>query len=839
MAKEKSQVFNPGAEIGNYRIVRLVGSGGMGQVYLAEDLRLGRKIALKILPKSLVSDAELVRRFKNEARAAAALNHPGIAHIYEIDEIDGSHFIAMEFVDGQTLSKFFKRGTLPLDRAVNLMIRVAEAIEKAHSSGVIHRDLKPDNIMVSRDGLVKVLDFGLAKDVSRLSAYGETDASNAPTEVALENTSPGTILGTTGYMSPEQARGKLELVDHRSDIFSFGCILYEVITLKRAFKGESSIDTIIKVVHEPAPSIVSTVPDAPATLNHVVLKCLEKKPEDRYSSMAEVIGDLKSVMNELPSSDESTISFSSFWDEPIRSPNSDSGVTDVPKASTTMLLNRSSGGFSKLWLIPAGLILCGIAAAIWYATSVGSTRQVDSIAVLPFENISGDPELEFLADGLTESLINSLSTIPGLSVKARASVFRYKGTNVDSKQAGADLNVATVLYGRLSRRGDQVTLSLDLVDTTAGNQVWGGKYERRMEQIASLEDEVAYSVSGQLRDKLSNDEQKRLSRRQTQSAEAYQLYLKGRFHWNKRTVADLNRSIEYFEQAIALDPNYALAFAGVADSNVVLPAYVASASHEAYSRARSSAKKALELDDSLADAHAALGVVYHEYDWDFAGSEREFKRAIELNPNYATAHHWYAELLLDLSQFEAALSEIRTAQALDPLSLIINTAVGTFLTASGQSELAVDQLNKAIEMDPNFARARLRLAFAYEEGGRFANAIQEYERHSLSVGRSQTEVQSDSLALKDAFAKGGAKAYWKTLVEIGETRLAKKTPDAPMAIAQAARYSRISDPDKAIEILENSYKQRGPEVLRLNLQAFDNIRDDPRFLDLKKRIGLP
>jgi serine/threonine-protein kinase len=829
-----ADLFKIGKTLNHYRILSKIASGGMGDVWLAEDTRLERKLALKLLPAEVASNPERLQRFRQEARATASLNHPNIAHIYEIGESGETHFIAMEFVDGMTLSRYLKSNRPDLATILKIFEGVADGLAKAHASGILHRDLKPDNLMVTHDGQVKVLDFGLAKLLS-------PPHDDMPQTRDTGITTPGSIMGTPSYMSPEQARGKTAEIDSRSDIFAFGCVLFEALTGAKAFRGEDPVDTLIKIVRDPAPSLTAINADLPHDLERIVRLCLEKDPDDRFQSIKDVAIELRAVRRELsnPTGTDDTIpifhdrygkrlSGSTDPDDPRR-------VTNDTATATQRYRHRA------IWPVGVLIVLVVAAACLYwfYLRPNPPIAQIGSVAVMPFENATGNPDIEYLSDGLTEGLINSLSRLPDLAVKARSSVFRYKGKGTDVQQVGKELAVQAVLNGRLQQRGDVLLLNIELVDAGTGNQIWGENYERKVEELSLLENEITRGVALGLRERLSGADALRLSKQNAADPEALPLYLRGRFYWNRRTVPDIERSIDYFQSAIAKDPAYAPAYAGLADAYVVLPAYQPSASHDVYPKARSAAQKALQIDDSLAEAHATLGVVLHEYDWKFTESEEEFKRALDLNPNYATAHHWYAELLLDLGRYDEAVAEIKVAQSLDPLSLIINTAVGTLLTASGKHEEAIVQLQNAIEMDANFARAHLRLAFAYEDLDRFADAAVEYEKHSIASGRPIADAAAEATQLKDAANRLGPEGYWRKLIEIGEKRSEQQTPDAPIPVAQAARYARIGQRENAISILEKAYEQRGPGVLRLNLRAFDPIRSDPRFQRVREKIGLP
>jgi serine/threonine-protein kinase len=620
-----------GRKLGRYEIRSQIGAGGMGEVYLAEDTRLHRKVALKILPADLASNQDRMRRFEQEAQAAAALNHPNIAHIYEIGESDGTNFIAMEFIDGVTLREKIHQERTELRKLLRFLQHAAEGLAKAHAAGIVHRDLKPDNIMITRDGHAKILDFGLAKLIEQ-QPLPSSDSSEAATAVMPQHSTPGVIMGTVGYMSPEQAQGKTHEIDQRSDIFSFGCILYEAVTGKKPFEGDSVVKSLHMVIYEPASPIADLNPSAPSDLQRIVRRCLAKDPDERYQSIKEVAIELKELRRELQGADIDTTvtpptrseTTTSTGGEGTRS-QSLSPTADTPslstKASSAEYVATGIKQHKLAVAISVVVLVAGITAFALYLRGRNSNVAIQSIAVMPFVNESGNADLEYLSDGMTETLISSLSQLPNLNVKGRSSVFRYKGKDVDTKTLGKELGVQAVLYGRVIQRGDQLTLSLELLDAVTENVIWSGKYDRKQADVVSLQSEIARDVSNKLKTKLSGADVAKVEKKGTANPEAYRLYLQGRFYWNKRSEPNLKKSIEYFDQAIALDPAYALAYSGLADAYGVMPNYAADQRpDETYPKARAMAQKALEIDPNLAEPHATLGYVLHESDWNHAQS---------------------------------------------------------------------------------------------------------------------------------------------------------------------------------------------------------------------------
>jgi serine/threonine-protein kinase len=833
MADEKVNNLGVGYSLSHYRILKKIGAGGMGEVFLATDTQLKRSVALKILPAEFCCDAERIQRFKQEARVASALNHPNIITIHEIGEVDDRLFIATEFIDGETLREKIKKNDLNVYESVRIAEQVAAGLSVAHGAHIIHRDIKPENIMIRRDGYAKILDFGLAKLIEKkleiLDAEAETQAQ--------VNTRPGMIIGSVSYMSPEQARGRD--IDERTDIWSLGVCLYEMLTGKNPFVGETISDSLAALIHiEPKP----LDENLPIELQRIVRKTLQKDANKRYQTVKDLLIDLEDVTEELKFQNKL---------ERTAAPQQEETKTQILNATTTDVAHTTSSaeyiageikqhkrGFAVGLAI---LLLAAIGFGVWFfGNRQANLSNIESIAVLPFVNESGNADNEYLSDGMTETLISSLSQLPKLSVKARSSVFRFKGKDINPQIVANELSVQAVLLGRVIQRGEQLTLRLELVDARNENVIWSEQYNRKQADLVSLQTEIARDVSNKLKTKLSGADKQKLSKNYTENTEAYQLYLKGRYHWNKRTAADIRKSVDYFQQAIDKDPTYALAYAGLADAYILVANYTNTSPHDAYPKARAAAMKALEIDETLAEAHAALASVNDEYLWNFAEAEKEYKRAIELNPNYATARQWYAEYLLVMGRNEEATREIKRAQELDPLSLIINAIVGYTYMENRQYDQAIEQLRKTVEMDQNFPRARLYLALTYERKGMFEEAISEYEKHSILNGTSPEEAAKEAAALREAYKKSGANGYWRKQIKIYEKNRASRSDFllTPLSII-ASIYAQLGEKEQALALLEKAYEKREMDVTALKSPIYDPIRTDPRFQDLMRRVGLP
>ena len=823
-----------GMRLGRYEIRSKIGAGGMGEVYLAEDSRLHRKVALKVLPADLASNRDRMRRFVHEAKAASALNHPNILTIYEIEESHSTHFIATELIEGETLRQRLLRAQMKLGEVLDVAIQTATALSAAHAAGIVHRDIKPENVMLRSDGIVKVLDFGLAKLVEQKLA--EAVDTEAPTRAAI-NTEPGVVMGTAIYMSPEQACGLQ--VDARTDIFSFGALLYEMVAGRLPFEGSNTNEILASILSDKEPlPLARYARVVPPELERIVEKALRKDREQRYQTIKDMLLDLTTLKRRLEfvaeierSQPPQTTGGSALTDATVSGEARQTAATAErqPRRLSLMI------ALALLFVMAAGFVYF-----FYFAKAAGA---IDSIAVLPFVNESGNADAEYLSDGITETLINSLSQVPGLNVKARSSVFRYKGKDVSPQTVAKELGVKAVLNGRVVQHGDDLTLYLSLVNAATENQLWGKQYNQKLTNLVTLQSEIARDVSENLKRKLTRADEQKLTKSYTANPEAYRLYLQGRYFWNRRTEKDLRKSIDYFNQAVALDPNYALAYTGIADAysnlsmgfNFALPR-----PEKTFPNAKQAALRALEIDNTLAEAHASLGLVKERWDWDFADAEAEYRRAIELNPDYATAHHRYGVFLAAMGRFEESISEFERARALDPTSLIIASDSARPYALSHRHDCAVEMLRKALDMDPNFIRAHIGLAGNYSSMGKYEEAIAEIQKaFELTGGQYRedgTKRINDVLAI--IYAAAGRKSdALKIVAEMDEQ---EKQGRYFYTFTQALVYSELGDKEQAFKRLEKAYSERAPAMVDMKVApALDKIRDDPRFADLVRRVGLP
>jgi len=736
-----------GKTVSHYKILEKLGEGGMGVVYKAQDTKLDRTVALKFLPEHLLYDPTSKARFIQEAKGASAINHPNITTVYEIDEVEGKSFIAMELIEGKSLKTLIEAKELPVHKVIDIAIQTCEGLNKAHRAGIVHRDIKSDNILIDKDDLVKILDFGLAKlkGTSRL-------------------TQTGTTTGTVSYMSPEQAQGKE--VDYRTDIWSFGVVLYEMLTGKLPFRGEYEQAVIYSILNEEPEPVTSLRSAVPFELEQIVGKALAKDVNQRYENADELLRDLRQFQENL---------------------------------------KVTSGAASP-----------------------------KSIAVLPLENISPDKENEYFSDGLTEEIIMNLSKIKNLKVISRTSTMYYKGTKKPLKQIAKELQVQYVLEGSVRKYGNDLRITAQLIDAVQDAHLWAEKYSGTLDDIFDIQEKVAEKIVEALKVELTTGEQQQLSRRYTEDTEAYQLYLKGRYFWNTRTEEGFKKGIEYFNQAIEKDHNYALAYTGLADAYILMQVYCYLPPHETMSKARSAAQKALQIDPFLAEAHASLAHLKILYDWDWLGAEQEFKRAIDLNPGYAPAHLWYTLTLSWAGRLDEAMAEIKKAQELDPLSLIINTDLGLIHYFAERYDQAIEQYRKTLEIDPNFFVTRLALSGAYEQKGMFQEAISELQQ-ALALSGNSTLVLAE---LGRVYAMSGNKAEaQKILKSLNE--LSKQKYVSPYVIARL--YLSLGEIDLGFEWLYKAYKEKSLFLIHAPFNvdpSFHSVRSDTRFVELLKKLGL-
>ena len=730
-----------GTKLGPYEILALLGAGGMGEVYRARDSRLGREVAVKILPQHLASNCEALARFEREARAVAALSHPNIVVIFDLGNEGGMPFAVMELLQGETLREQLKRLPYAPRAVAEVGLVISGALAAAHAKGIIHRDLKPENIFVNADGQIKVLDFGLARIIPVSASLGSSLLT------ATVATTPGTILGTLAYMSPEQVRG--DPSEAASDIFSLGAMLYEMATRKPAFSRPSPAETMAAILKDTPPRITAS-----SDLDHIVSRCLAKEPRDRFASASAVASALQ------------------------------------------VLLKQPATG--------------------------KKTPAVDSIAVLPFVNAGRDPNLDYLCDGIAESLINNLSQIPKLRVLPRSTVFRHKGLELDLDRAMRELNVRVLLTGRIVQRGDTLNVQAELIDPAAASQLWGQKYSRNLSDLSLVEEDIAREIAEVLRVKLSVADKKHLGRRSTRDGEAYQLYLKGRYLWNRRTRDALDRAIKYFQEAISRDPVYGLAYAGLADCYAVLGSFAFRAPQETFPRARAAAQRATEIDENLVEAHVTLAMVAAFFDFDRARADREFRRCLSINPGYAVAHQWHGIYLCLTEDFEQGLAELHEAQRLEPLSPMINVQLGVGYYLARRYDVAAQVLRDAIEFEPAFWPAHYFLGIVYG---------QQHETRALGEIKAAAELSGrEPLTLSGlGYILGRMGAREQAAGVLEELRVRSRSEYiAPYHFALL--HLALGDEDNSIEWLKECLSEHSPYAVWLKVEPrFDPLRGHARY----------
>jgi eukaryotic-like serine/threonine-protein kinase len=794
--------LDPGTRLGPYEIVASLGTGGMGEVYRARDTRLDRTVAVKILPSA---DPDRRHRFEREAKAIAALSHPNICMLHDVGHQDGTDFLVVEYLEGETLADRLARGPLPEDVLVDLGIQIADALETAHASRIIHRDLKPSNVFVTKRGQAKVLDFGLAKIAAPPAGAENADLPTVLAEARL--TDAGSALGTVAYMSPEQARG--DDVDHRTDVFSFGVVLYEMATGQPAFAGRTTAVIFDEILNKrPAP---------PSTLNRtlrsdidgIIARALAKNPGDRYQSAGELGRDLAQARHDLSLDGTSS--------------------ARIRRSATRIAPRRQV----LIALAIVASIALGVAALISRdprATTVAD-GPIDSIAVLPFVNASGTEDADYLSEGIAGTLTNNLAQIEGLRVIPRTLAARYKTQTVDPAQAGRDLNARAVVTGRVIQRGDRLTVQAELIDVAKVAQLWGEQFNRPLADVLTVQADISKAIADNLRLRLTTEDEKGLLAHTPTSAVAYQLYLRGQYAAGKRTRDGYHQATQYFNQAIERDPSYALAHAGLADVFIWQAYWGYLPSREAYQKALGAANRAVTLDERLAEGHAALGWISLHHDWDWAKSEREYQRALTLDPTNALIVYAYGESLGTRGRMDEAIAQIRRAAALDPLSGRIATSVGFMLTNARRYDEAIEALKKAIALEPDQTLARLDLARAYRLSGSNDLAIKESEA-MLSSG--------DPLGPSFVAASYAHANRRREALEIVNGMIAKTRETGQGSLLIALVYAALRDKEQAFAWLEQAYQERDTFLAWLKVDPeFDVLHADPRFADLVRRIGIP
>ncbi len=771
-----------------YEIIEQLGKGGMGDIFRVLDTQINEEVALKILNPDIAADKITIHRFRNELKVARRISHKNVCRMYHFGEEAGIHYITMEYVSGENLKNMIRMtGVMGLGTAVNIAKQVCEGLAEAHSLGIVHRDLKPSNVIIDKEGDALILDFGIARS---LRAKGVTGV--------------GVMIGTPSYMSPEQADTKE--VDQRSDIYSLGVILFEMLTGKVPFEGDTALSVVMKHKSESPPDPQSLNPQIPENMSRIILKCLEKRRENRYQSAEELIVDLDKML---------------------------AGASKEGRAVRRIETRKKIEW--KKGVLYAGAVFIAILLVMSGILYFRAQREIlDSIAVLPFENVNADPNTEYLSDGITESIINKLTHLPSLNkVIARSSVFQYKGKEIDPQAVGQDLGVDALLMSRMRRRGEDLSISVELISTRDNSLIWGNQYRSKIEDIFDVQEEISNSIIDNLRLKLTGEEQERIAKRHTENALAFEAYYRGRYFWNRRTETDLQRAVGYFARAIELDPNYALAYTGLANSYLLLPEYGTLHPKEGYPKAKQAAMRALAIDNMLAEAHVTLAQLKKRFDYDWPGAEREYKRAIELDPGYATAHHWYAYDLMCMARHEEAIREIERAYELDPLSLVINRNLGQVYYRAGHYNKAMEALNKTLELDPGFSYTHFHIGSIHLQNGRYEEALAEFQTEmELSKGWSSRIAGWIAVAQAKMGQKDRAEEKLEELLERSKQEYVSKTVIAVLCFA-------LEKDELGFQCLDKAYQDYDSWLRTIKVEPiFARVSKDPRYTELLRKMSV-
>ncbi len=823
---EPKGMLHVGDRFAHYKILRQIGVGGMGEVYLAEDEKLDRRVAIKILNERFGKNDSHLQRFIREAKAASSLNHPNILVIHEIGSGDDANFIVSEFVEGRTLRDLVGGSDLTVGLVVDIAIQIAGALAAAHGAGIAHRDIKPENIVVRPDGYVKVLDFGLAKLLKPANLL--IDDAN---ETAIQNqTAQGVIMGTVNYMSPEQA--KAETVDERTDIFSLGVVIYELLAGVTPFHGKSMAETFANVINTEPPTL--SLPDSSVSheLQRIISKALRKDKAERYQTSKDLVADLKALKEnisfdeKLGNSHAAGTNNSTVFLPRTTNENLDPETT----VGTAAVGSASRVGWIALVLLAVTAVGLGYYFYAVRPNAVSDERR--SLAVLPFTNASQDANAEYLADGVSESIINNLSQLSGLKVMSRNSSFRFKNDQSDMRAIASRLNVDTLVTGDIKQVGDKLVINVRLINAADDSQIWGNQYVRTMTDVIAAQNEIAQAVARNLKVKLTPSDSAQLSKRYTENVEAYQLYLRGRFHVFKLLPDEIRQGIGYFQQAIDVDPNYALAYAGIGDAYRSLAIGSEVSPVDSFAKSKTAANRAIELDESLSEGHTALGMTMFWGEWDWEGAEKQLRRALELNPNDTNAHLYYAHLLSNTGRHQEALHEVKLARELDPLFPFAGALEGQFLFHAGKDDEALDRLQKTFELAPNFWMPHLFESMVYVQKGLYPEALTAARKARALSAASTYSIALESYTLAKMGNRSEAERVLGEMIELSKTR---GMPASHIAIA----YNGLGDTERALEWLEKAFAEHDPKMAFLKVDPkWNNLRSSPRFIDLMKRMKL-